>query len=110
MFDTCRSSESLSNDTECIINESDESLCKDDQHLGTEPKSKFLGHSKLKACHNNKTTIASHRLLVKNGCISHDAKLKTFTVLGSAGKPHVRIFPSEFVLAHQQQCAIIYLV
>ena len=36
-------------------------------------------------------------MLVQNGCISHDPKLGTFTVLGSKGKPHVvRVFPSEF--------------
>ena len=37
-----------------------------------------------------------YRLLIKNGCVSHDPKLGTFTVLGSNGKPHVvHIFPSE---------------
>ena len=36
------------------------------------------------------------RMLIKNGCVSHDPKLGTFTVLGSNGKPHaVRLFPSE---------------
>lgn len=38
-----------------------------------------------------------YRMLVKNGSVSHDPKMGTFTVLGSTGKPHVvRVFPSEY--------------
>lgn len=37
-----------------------------------------------------------YRLLIKNGHVSHDPKLATFTTLGSSGKPHVvRLFPTE---------------
>ena len=37
------------------------------------------------------------RMLVKGGSVSHDAKLGTFTVLGSTGKPHVvKVFPLEY--------------
>ena len=36
------------------------------------------------------------RMLIRNGCISHDPKMGTFTVIGTGGKPHVvQIFPSE---------------
>ena len=36
-------------------------------------------------------------MLIKNGSISHDPKMGTFTLLGSTGKPHVvRVFPSEY--------------
>lgn len=36
-------------------------------------------------------------MLVKNGSLSHDPKLGTFTVIGSSGKPHVvKLFPSEY--------------
>lgn len=36
-------------------------------------------------------------MLVKQGCVSHDPKLKTFTVLGSQNKPHVvKVFPTEY--------------
>ena len=35
-------------------------------------------------------------MLIDNGCVSHDPKLGTFTVVGTGGKPHVvQIFPSE---------------
>uniref|UniRef100_A0A1X7SRY8 CXXC-type domain-containing protein n=2 Tax=Amphimedon queenslandica TaxID=400682 RepID=A0A1X7SRY8_AMPQE len=41
--------------------------------------------------------IMRAELLVKNNCVSHDPKLKTFTVIGSGEKPHaVRIFPAEY--------------
>ncbi len=39
------------------------------------------------------------RVLLKNGCVSQDPKLGTFTVIGSTGKPHVvKVFPQEYCL------------
>ena len=36
------------------------------------------------------------RVLLDNGCVSHDPKLATFTVIGSGGRPNVvRLYPSE---------------